>query len=73
MAGLHQCEDECMVRQPDCKGTVVVLNVTFKGSEVLKYLEISSPLLCKKIRISAIEIWALKKLLTVQKSCVIKI
>ena len=30
MAGLHQCEDECMVRQPDCKGTVVVLRVTFK-------------------------------------------
>ena len=25
MAGLHQCEDECMVRQPDCKGTVAVI------------------------------------------------
>ena len=44
MAGLHQCEDECLVRQPDCKGTVVVLNVTFKGTEVLKYPEISPPL-----------------------------
>ena len=28
-----------------------------KGSEVLKYPETSSPLLCKKIRTGAIEIW----------------
>ena len=25
VAGIHQCEDECLVRQPDCKGIVKML------------------------------------------------
>ena len=25
VAGIHQCEDECMVRQPECKGIVKML------------------------------------------------
>ena len=25
VAGIHQCEDECMVRQPECKGIVRML------------------------------------------------
>ena len=40
--------------------------ILYKGSEVLKNPEIFSPLSCKNIRIGAIEIWVLKKLLAVQ-------
>ena len=27
VASIHQCEDECMVRQPECKGIVIMLKV----------------------------------------------
>ena len=39
---------------------IVTGELSNKGSEVLKYPEISSPLKCKKMRIGALEIWVLK-------------
>ena len=32
VAGIHQCEDECLVRQPECKGNVKILQLFWKLS-----------------------------------------